>query len=288
LNKWQISEIVQKALSEDLPFEDLTSELLVEDNLHGEAYFLAKEDLVVCGIPVIEEVFQQVDGTVELSFEVSEGEEVSKGTKFGFARGKVKSLLKGERVALNFLQHLSGIATMVRRMLKKLSPYGITLLDTRKTLPGLKVLQKYAVRVGGGQNHRFSLSDGILIKDNHIKACGGLEKVLEKLNRTPHYAAVEIEVKSLTELSLILESEANISAVLLDNFSQKDLAKALDMIKKSGKKVLVEVSGGVKEENLDRFLIQGIDYLSSGAITHSVRAVDISFKLDKVWKVGKD
>lgn len=288
MNKWQISEIVQKALSEDLPFEDLTSELLVEDNLHGEAYFLAKEDLVVCGIPVVEEVFQQVDGTVELSFKVKEGEEVSKGTKFGVARGKVKSLLKAERVALNFLQHLSGIATMVRRMQKKLSPYGISLLDTRKTLPGLKVLQKYAVRVGGGQNHRFSLSDGILIKDNHIKACGGLEKVLEKLNRTPHYAAVEIEVKSLTELSLILESEANISAVLLDNFSQKDLAKALDMIKKSGKKVLVEVSGGVKEENLDQFLIPGIDYLSSGAITHSVKAVDISFKLDKVWKVLKD
>jgi nicotinate-nucleotide pyrophosphorylase (carboxylating) len=285
LNKWQISEIVQKALSEDLPFEDLTSELLIEDNLYGEAYFLAKEDLVVCGIPVVEEVFQQVDGTVELSFKVKEGEEVSKGTKFGIARGKVKSLLKGERVALNFLQHLSGIATMVRRMQKKLSPYGITLLDTRKTLPGLKVLQKYAVRVGGGQNHRFSLSDGLLIKDNHIKACGGLEKVLEKLNRTPHYAAVEIEVKSLTELSLILECEANISAVLLDNFSQKDLEKALDMIKKSGKKVLVEVSGGVKEENLDRFLIPGIDYLSSGAITHSVKAVDISFKLDKVWKV---
>ena len=285
MNKWQISEIVQKALSEDLPFEDLTSELLIEDNLYGEAYFLAKEDLVVCGIPVVEEVFQQVDGTVELSFKVKEGEEVSKGTKFGFARGKVKSLLKSERVALNFLQHLSGIATMVRRMQKKLSLYGITLLDTRKTLPGLKVLQKYAVRVGGGQNHRFSLSDGLLIKDNHIKACGGLEKVLEKLNRTPHYAAVEIEVKSLTELSLILECEANISAVLLDNFSQKDLEKALDMIKKSGKKVLVEVSGGVKEENLDRFLIPGIDYLSSGAITHSVKAVDISFKIDKVWKV---
>jgi len=285
LNKWQISEVVQKALSEDLPFEDLTSELLIEDNLYGEAYFLAKEDLVVCGIPVVEEVFQKVDGTVELSFKVKEGEEISKGTKFGVARGKVKSLLKGERVALNFLQHLSGIATVVRRMQKKLSPYGITLLDTRKTLPGLKVLQKYAVRVGGGQNHRFSLSDGLLIKDNHIKACGGLEKVLEKLNRTPHYAAVEIEVKSLTELSLILESEANISAVLLDNFSQKDLAKALDMIKRSGKKVLVEVSGGVKEENLDRFLTPGVDYLSSGAITHSVKAVDISFKVDKVWKV---
>jgi len=285
LNKWQISEVVQKALSEDLPFEDLTSELLIEDNLFGEAYFLAKEDLVVCGIPVVEEVFQSVDGTVELSFKVKEGEEVSKGTKFGVARGKVKSLLKGERVALNFLQHLSGIATVVRRIQKRLSSYGITLLDTRKTLPGLKVLQKYAVRVGGGQNHRFSLSDGLLIKDNHIKACGGLEKVLEKLNRIPHYAAVEIEVKSLTELSLILESEANISAVLLDNFSQKDLEKALDMIKRSGKKVLVEVSGGVKEENLDRFLIQGIDYLSSGAITHSVKAVDISFKVDKVWKV---
>jgi nicotinate-nucleotide pyrophosphorylase (carboxylating) len=285
LNKWQISEVVQKALSEDLPFEDLTSELLIEDNLYGVAYFLAKEDLVVCGIPVVEEVFQQVDGTVELSFKVKEGEEVSKGTKLVFARGKVKSLLKGERVALNFLQHLSGIATIVRRMQKKLSPYGITLLDTRKTLPGLKVLQKYAVRVGGGQNHRFSLSDGLLIKDNHIKACGGLEKVLEKLNRTPHYAAVEIEVKSLNELSLMLGSEANISAVLLDNFSKKDLAEALDMIKRSGKKVLVEVSGGVKEENLDRFLIKGVDYLSSGAITHSVKAVDISFKVDKVWKV---
>jgi len=284
MQAWQIGKIVERALLEDLPFEDLTSELLIEDELHGEAYFLAKENLVVCGIPVVEAVFRKIDEKVELFFQVKEGEEVLKGTKFGIARGKVKSLLKGERVALNFLQHLSGIATAVRRMQKKLSPYNIILLDTRKTIPGLKVLQKYAVRVGGGQNHRFSLSDGILIKDNHIKACGGIEKVLEKLNKVPHYIAVEIEVKNLNELSLVLKSEANISAVLLDNFSKEDIALALTMIKKSGKKILVEVSGGVKEESLDNFLIEGINFVSSGEITHSVKAVDISFKVKKVWK----
>jgi len=284
MQAWQIGKIVERALLEDLPFEDLTSELLIEDELHGEAYFLAKENLVVCGIPVVEAVFRKIDEKVELFFQVKEGEEVLKGTKFGIARGKVKSLLKGERVALNFLQHLSGIATAVRRMQKKLSPYNIILLDTRKTIPGLKLLQKYAVRVGGGQNHRFSLSDGILIKDNHIKACGGLKKVLEKLNKVPHYIAVEIEVKNLNELSLVLKSEANISAVLLDNFSKEDIALALTMIKKSGKKILVEVSGGVKEESLDNFLIEGINFVSSGEITHSVKAVDISFKVKKVWK----
>ncbi len=284
MERWQISQIVAKAIEEDLPFLDLTSQILISDNLQGKAFFLAKEDFIVCGIPVVEEVFYQIDPSIKLSWMIKEGEGVKKGTKFGYALGPVKSLLKGERVTLNFLQHLSGIATKVRRMQEKLTPYGITILDTRKTIPGLKVLQKYAVRVGGGQNHRFSLSDGILIKDNHLKACGGLKKALKKLKKIPHYVAIEIEVKNLDELKLLLESEVKIAGVLLDNFPPETLSQALDLIKKSSNKIWVEVSGGVSEENLEKFLLKGIDFISSGSLTHSVKAVDISFKIEEVWE----
>ena len=283
MEPWQIRKIVLKALEEDLPFGDKTSELLISPTLFGRAYFLAKSDLVICGEPVVEAVFREVDPQIRIFWLYPEGSEVSKFTKIGYVEGKVHSLLKGERVALNFLQHLSGIATKVRRM-ARLLPEKTKLLDTRKTLPGLKILQKYAVRVGGGQNHRFSLSDGILIKDNHIKALGGLEKVLEKLVHLPSHLKVEIEVKSFSELELLLESKAPVDVVMLDNFSLEDIKKALEIIKAKRPQIKVEISGGITEENISQYAELGVDYISSGALTHSVKACDISMKIEEVWE----
>lgn len=285
MEKLKIQKIVEKALEEDLPFEDFTTELLIPANLYGKAFFLAKESLVVCGQNVVKEVFNLLDPEIKISWTVKEGEEVVPQTKIGFLEGKVQSILKGERVALNFLQHLSGIATYVRQMVKKLGSSPPLILDTRKTLPGLKFLQKYAVRVGGGQNHRFSLSDGILIKDNHIKALGGISKVLEKLekNTFPHYLKIEIEVKSLEELELVLNSKAPIDIVLLDNFSIDEIKRAVEIVKQKKPHLKLEASGGIKLENIENYRNLNLDYLSCGAITHSIKAVDISLKIQEVF-----
>ncbi|MEZ0343677.1 MAG: carboxylating nicotinate-nucleotide diphosphorylase [Caldimicrobium sp.] len=283
MEPWQIKKIVLQALEEDLPFGDRTSELIIPQNLYGSAYFLAKSDLVICGEPIAEAVFHEIDASLKIHWLHPEGSEVTKNSKIGYVEGRVISLLKGERVALNFLQHLSGIATKARRM-SQLLPENTFLLDTRKTLPGLKILQKYAVRVGGGKNHRFSLSDGILIKDNHIKALGGLKIVLEKLKTLPSNLKVEIEVKDLSELELLIESKAPVDIVMLDNFSLEDIKRALYLIKNKKPELKVEISGGITEENLKSYAELGIDYISSGALTHSVIAVDISFKIEKVWE----
>ncbi|MGB9760934.1 MAG: carboxylating nicotinate-nucleotide diphosphorylase [Caldimicrobium thiodismutans] len=280
---WQLREIVLKALQEDLPFGDKTTEFLIPQNLFGRAYFLAKSDLVICGEPIVELVFHEIDPSVKITWLYSEGAEVPKRSKIGFAEGRVSSLLKAERVALNFLQHLSGIASTVRRLIKDL-PEKPLLLDTRKTLPGLKILQKYAVRIGGAKNHRFSLSDGILIKDNHLKALGGLEKVLDKLKNLPHYLKVEIEVKNLSELEIILKSEAQVDIVMLDNFSLEDLKKAISLIRSQKPNLKIEISGGITEENLKDYIQFDVDFISSGALTHSIKASDISFKIEEIWE----
>ncbi len=286
MDHWQIQELIINALKEDMPFGDQTTELLIPEGILGRAFFLAKEDLVVCGQPVVEAVFKLLDQDVKVEWTVPEGEEVKAGTKFGYVTGTVRSLLQGERVSLNFLQHLSGIATKVRRMTKKIEGTKTLLLDTRKTLPGLKVLQKYAVRVGGGTNHRFSLSDGILIKDNHIKALGGLKQVLEKLKRSPTLLKVEIEVKTFEELLIVLQSDAQVDIVMLDNFSYEDIKRALELIRVYKPQIKVEISGGIREDNIEQFAELGVDFISSGAITHSVKAVDISMKIERVWERG--
>ncbi len=277
---WQIKKLVETAFFEDIPFCDVTSELLIPENIKGKAYFLAKEDLVVCGKPVVEEVFGFVDKNLIITWLVEEGEEVRAYTKLGFVEGSIKNILKAERIALNFFQHLSGIATYTRKVVKILAPYNTVLLDTRKTLPGWKVLQKYAVKIGGAQNHRFSLSDGILIKDNHIKALGGINEVLKKLKKLPHYLKVEIEVKSLAELEVLLDTKAPVDVVLLDNFSLEDVKKAISLIKQKGAQIKIEISGGITLKNIKKYAHAGVDYISSGALTHSVKAVDISLKLE--------
>lgn len=284
MESWQIREIVHRALQEDLPFGDKTTEYLIPSRLKGKAFFLAKEELVLCGTPVAETVFKEVDSSLKINWYYQEGEEVPSKTKLGEVEGRVQSLLKGERVALNFLQHLSGLATKVRKMVNSLSGGATLLLDTRKTLPGLKILQKYAVRVGGGANHRFSLSDGILIKDNHIKALGGLKEVLQKLQGLPHYLRIEIEIKDFQELELLLESQGRIDCVLLDNFTPEEIKRALKLIREKRPYLEVEVSGGIREDNIREYGDLGVNYISSGALTHSVKAVDISFKIEEVWE----
>ncbi len=283
MENWQIKEIVLKALEEDLPFGDKTSEILIPSNLWGKAYFLAKSSLVICGEPVVDILFKEIDPNIKIDWLYPEGSFIESFTKFGYVQGQVKNLLKGERVALNFLQHLSGIATTVRKWSKKLKK--ATLIDTRKTLPGLKILQKYAVRVGGGKNHRFSLSDGILIKDNHIKALGGLKETLEKLKELPHYLKVEIEVKSLSELNLLLESDTKVDTVLLDNFPLEELKEAINLIKSKKPSLEIEISGGINENTIEEYTELEINYISSGALTHSVKAVDISFKIEEAWEI---
>jgi len=283
LEKWQIREIVKLALAEDLPFGDITSEIIIPSTLYGRAFFLAKEDLIVCGKSVVEEVFNIIDPEIKIIWQVEEGTEIKAQTKLGFVEGRIKSILKGERVALNFFQHLCGIATYTRKIVKKLTPYCTILLDTRKTLPGLKILQKYAVKVGGGKNHRFSLSDGILIKDNHIKALGGIKEVIQRLKNTPHYLKIEIEIKSLEELEVLLKSEAPVDVVLLDNFSIEDLKEAVKMIKTNKSHIKIEASGGITFENIETIAKIGVDYISSGALTHSVKSVDISLKIETIY-----
>jgi nicotinate-nucleotide pyrophosphorylase (carboxylating) len=284
LEKWKIKEIVKQALNEDIPFYDITSEILISSNLYGKAFFLAKEDLVVCGKKIVEEVFNTVDPEIKIHWQIEEGAEVKAQTKLGFVEGNIKNILKGERVALNFFQHLCGIATYTRKIVKKLNPYCTILLDTRKTLPGLKLLQKYAVKVGGGKNHRFSLSDGILIKDNHIKAVGGIREVIERLKNIPHYLKVEIEIKSLEELMILLNSDTQVDIVLLDNFSEEELKEAVGLIKSLKPHIKIEVSGGITLDNIEKFVQIGVDYISAGSLTHSVKAADISLKIENVYK----
>ncbi len=282
--KWQILDLVKKAFEEDLYFGDITTELLVDPELKGLANFVAKEDLVLCGTEVAKESFLFIDPELKVNWFFKDGDEVKARSIIGEVKGSVKSILKAERVALNFLQHLSGIATQVRKAVKILEPFSTKILDTRKTLPGLRVLQKYAVKVGGGLNHRHSLSEEVLIKDNHLVALGGLEKVIERLKKVkiPHYVKVEVEVSSIEELKVLLDKGKDlVDIVLLDNFSPEEVKQAVKLLKKSGSKVKVEISGGITLENLTKFAEAGADYISSGALTHSVKAVDISLKLEK-------
>lgn len=270
-----ISRIVSLALEEDIGIGDITTDIIIDEGLKGKAYIKAKEDGILCGCEVVKEVFRSIDDTLVLRFLKSDGEEVSSGEKVILIEGKVKSILKGERVALNFLSHLSGIATATNKFVKLLSP-SVKILDTRKTLPGLRLLEKYAVRVGGGKNHRFGLYDGILIKDNHIIAVGGVKKALEIAKRNaPHYMKIEIETATLEDVREALEGGADI--ILLDNMSIDEIKEAIKMI---NGRAQIEVSGGINSGNIEQFVGLPIDFISIGAITHSAKALDFSLTLE--------
>jgi len=274
-----IEDIVERAIEEDLPYGDKTTDYLstIKD-CPSKGFIKAKEKLILAGIDVARVVFEKIDPLVSFTPMKKDGDEVDKKEVIAIVSGRASSLLKGERIALNILSHLSGIATYVKKLTALLEGTGIKLVDTRKTLPGLRALQKYAVRIGGGYNHRFSLSDGLLIKTNHIRLVGSLKEAVEEVRRKKGpFVKIEVEVKNMEELKSAIESKADM--IMLDNMSDEEIEEALRMI---DGKADVEVSGEITEERIKRLReMKGISYISMGSITNSVRAVDINFELMK-------
>ncbi len=273
--------LIENALKEDLGHGDVTTNNLVPEDLKGVGLLRAKQDLILCGIKVAEEVFRIVDSELLFTSFRKDGENIKRGEVIAEIRGKISSILKGERVALNFLQHLCGVATYTKKFVEKVQDLPVKIIDTRKTLPGFRVLEKYAVLCGGGSNHRFGLSDGVLIKDNHIKACGSVKEALRRAKNTiPHVYRLEIEVKTLKELEEALE--AGVDAVLLDNMDPPTLKKAVQIAQQKAPHILLEASGGVSLENVREIAETGVDLISIGRLTHSAPAADLNLKIVSV------
>lgn len=272
-----LKKTIVDALEEDLGFAgDITSQAVVPSDLQGRASVRAKEEGVIAGLFVARAVFKAVDSEIEFIEDVEDGAEVKRGQRVAQIVGAVRSILAGERVALNFLAHLSGIATLTRKFADKARPFQVTIKDTRKTTPNIRILEKYAVRVGGGKSHRFGLYDAVLIKDNHIKAAGGILPAIEQAARNLRPGTkIEMEVDSLDDVTEALRGKADI--IMLDNM---DVASIKAAVRKIGAKALVEVSGGVTLNNVEEIARTGINFISVGAITQSAKALDFSLNLE--------
>ncbi len=271
----ELRGLIFHALAEDLGQGDLTTRVTIPDGVKARGTFQSKQRLVVAGLPIAQKVFEILDPSIEWSGVVEDGTEVGPATPLAGLSGAAGSLLSGERVALNFLQHLSGIATLARRLKEELTGTRAEFLDTRKTTPGLRNLQKYAVRVGGGRNHRLRLDDGILIKGNHLRIVGGVGTAIERARQhRPAGYHIEVEITSLAELDEAISSGAD--GVLLDNMTPEQVREC---VQRAGDRVRLEVSGGIDADNIRRYAETGIDYISVGALTHSAPAVDIHFRV---------
>lgn len=274
LNDYSLDELVKRALTEDIGNGDITTLATVGEDKQIEGHFIAKEEGVICGVPVLKRVFELLDSSVKIECSANEGDLVKKGDIIAKISGPARSILTGERVALNFLQRLSGIATRTRLAVRQISGTRAVITDTRKTTPGLRSLEKYAVRTGGGSNHRFNLADGILIKDNHISAAGGIPDAIKKARKmATHMIKIEVEVESFAQIEEALQGGADI--IMLDNMSIEDMARAVDII---NGKALVEASGNMGDKDLRKVAETGVDLISIGALTHTVRAMDISLR----------
>jgi nicotinate-nucleotide pyrophosphorylase (carboxylating) len=273
---WSRAEtLIRLALEEDLPAGDVTTEAVLSPGVRASAVILAKEGLTVSGLGIARRVFEIVDHAVKWESNLDDGETAAAGDVLAEVEGAASSLMAAERTALNFLQHLSGIATTTQKITAKVGGLPVTILDTRKTLPGWRLLAKAAVLHGGGSNHRFSLSDSILIKDNHIKLCGGVAEAVERARAAlPPRTRIEVETTSASELEEALEAGADV--VLVDNTTAADLARAVVTV---GDRAAVEVSGGITTENVVEMARTGVSMISLGALTHSARAVDISLEV---------
>ena len=272
--KLNADEIILAALKEDITSEDISTNSVMPCYRLGEVELICKEDGVIAGLDIFKRVFELLDDKTEVFFTCKDGDTVKKGQKLGFVRGDIRVLLSGERTALNFLQRMSGIATYTRTLADLLKGTKTKLLDTRKTTPCLRLFEKYAVKVGGGYNHRYNLSDGILLKDNHIGAAGGVKEAVRMAKEyAPFVRKVEIEVENLDMLKEALEAGADI--VMLDNMSVEDMREAVKLAKG---KAETECSGNVTKENIARLVDIGVDYISSGALTHSSQILDLSLK----------
>lgn len=267
-------DAIMSALKEDITGEDITTNSVMRGFKQGEVELICKEDGVIAGLYVFKRVFELLDEKTEVTFFFKDGDTVKSGEKIGIVRGDIRVLLSGERTALNFLQRMSGIATYTRSVSELLKGSKTKLLDTRKTTPNMRVFEKYAVKVGGGYNHRYNLSDGILLKDNHIGAAGGVKAAVEMAKEyAPFVRKIEVEVENLDMLKEALEAGADI--IMLDNMSVEDMKKA---VKLAAGKAEIECSGNVTKENIKKLTDIGVDYISSGALTHSAPILDLSLK----------
>ena len=275
LNQFYVDNLIKTALLEDINYVDITTDYLIPEDQENEAKFLAKADGVLCGIEVALRVFTLIQPDFQYEVFIHDGEEVKKGDIIAKIKGKTKTILKGERTALNLLQHMSGISSMTNRIVKIVEGTNASIADTRKTLPGMRPLQKYAVTVGGGKNHRFNLSDAAMLKDNHIDAGGGITNAVTKLRtKLGHMAKVELEVRTLDELREALSVDVDV--IMLDNMDNDTMREA---VKIADGKALLEASGGITEETIRGVAETGVDIISIGALTHSVKAFDISLKI---------
>jgi nicotinate-nucleotide pyrophosphorylase (carboxylating) len=269
------AKLIRMALQEDLGTGDVTTDHLVAPDAAGVAKIIAKEPITLCGLDVARQVFAALDPDVEFMAHVQDARQIDAGAEIATIRAAMRALLSGERTALNFLQRLSGVATHVRRYVEKLPDRRVRLVDTRKTTPGWRVLEKYAVRCGGAGNHRMGLADGVLIKDNHIVAAGGISAAIEKIRgAASHLMKIEIEVSNLAEAMEAVENGADI--IMLDNMGLAEIRQAVDKINGRAE---VEVSGGIQEGDLDALSRTGVDIISVGALTHAARSVDISMRI---------
>ncbi len=272
--KLNADDIILRALKEDITSEDITTNSVMRDYCAGEVELRCKQDGVIAGLEVFKRVFELLDSRTCVTFSVKDGDRVTKGQLLGTVRGDIRVLLSGERTALNYLQRMSGIATYTRTIADMLEGTNTKLLDTRKTTPGMRVFEKYAVKVGGGYNHRFNLSDGILLKDNHIGAAGGVKQAVAMAKEyAPFVRKIEIEVENLDMLREALDAGADI--IMLDNMSVEDMKKAVKMC---AGRAETECSGNVTKENVAKLTDIGVNYISSGALTHSAPILDLSLK----------
>ena len=272
--KMQADKLIRMALQEDITSEDVSTNAVMRSAVKGTVDLIAKEDGIIAGLDVYARVFQILDEKTEISFNFKDGDAVKKGDLLGTVTGDIRVLLSGERVALNYLQRRSGIATYTKQVSKLLEGSKVTLLDTRKTTPNCRVFEKYAVRIGGGCNHRYNLSDGVLLKDNHIGAAGSVAKAVAMAKEyAPFVRKIEIEVETMEQVKEAVEAGADI--IMLDNMTPEMMKEAVELI---AGRAQTECSGNITKENIAKILETGVDFVSSGALTHSAPILDISMK----------
>lgn len=272
--KMQADKLIRMALQEDITSEDVSTNAVMRSAVKGTVDLIAKEDGIIAGLDVYARVFQILDEKTEISFNFKDGDAVKKGDLLGTVTGDIRVLLSGERVALNYLQRMSGIATYTKQVSKLLEGSKVTLLDTRKTTPNCRVFEKYAVRIGGGCNHRYNLSDGVLLKDNHIGAAGSVAKAVAMAKEyAPFVRKIEIEVETMEQVKEAVEAGTDI--IMLDNMTPEMMKEAVELI---AGRAQTECSGNITKENIAKILETGVDFVSSGALTHSAPILDISMK----------
>lgn len=275
LNHFYVDSIIKTAIEEDINYIDVSADILIPSEQRNDSYFVSKDDGVLCGLDFAMRVFTLLDSTFTFTAFKKDGDRVNKGDIIVEFNGKTRELLKGERTALNIIQHMSGIATATAKAVELCKGTNASVADTRKTLPGLRAMQKYAVACGGGRNHRFNLSDGAMLKDNHIDACGGIIPAVETLrSKLGHMVKIEVETRNFEEVMQAVEAGADV--IMLDNMNCEQMAEAVKMIHG---KALTEASGNITLQNITEVAKTGVDIISLGALTHSVKAFDISMKM---------